>query len=615
MNIIKSMRWGNIFSYGDNNYISFIDNPITQLVGANGNGKSSIPLILEECLYNKNSKGIKKADILNRYTKSKKYWIEVAFEVNNDQYLVYTERSTTAQSVRLEKNGQDISSNTSTNTYKQIEAILGIDSKTFAQLIYQSNSSSLEFLTATDSVRKNFLVNLFDLSIYLDYGTLFKDKAASAAKVVAKLETTVDVKTSQYDVLSLKPTHYQTEVDVPFDDTEELQQTLYDLTTQLKNIDSTNEKIKVNNGIKKKLDTIVHVEKPADIPSRPKIPTKELVQKQTELLTHIKTQNTLIGKFEKLTGVCPTCMSEINSVTVDTLIHDVKVVIDEYTAKLDLVTQELHKAEQTNLEISRESDTYTTALAEYDNYQRKLQSLSGYDISLPSQLLDKHSLEQSIIDLKAKIAAKVAARDSAIKHNAKVIEHNKHIDELLSEMVTLKAEIAEISKELSEERARSVRLLVLAKAFSVSGLVAYKIESLVKILEDITNEFLVNLSNGRFTISFKITGTDKLSVIITDNSKDVDIFSLSSGERARVNVATLLAIRKLMQTINGNKINLLILDETIEALDTDGKECLIDVLLEQEFLNTFIISHGFSHPLLEKINIAKVDNISKIEVI
>jgi hypothetical protein len=30
-------------------------------------GKSSIPLIIEEALYNKNSKGIKKADIPNRY--------------------------------------------------------------------------------------------------------------------------------------------------------------------------------------------------------------------------------------------------------------------------------------------------------------------------------------------------------------------------------------------------------------------------------------------------------------------------------------------------------------------------------------------------------------------
>jgi hypothetical protein len=38
------------------------------------------------------------------------------------------------------------------------------------------------------------------------------------------------------------------------------------------------------------------------------------------------------------------------------------------------------------------------------------------------------------------------------------------------------------------------------------------------------------------------------------------------------------------------------------------------VLLHEEHLNTFLVSHGFSHPLLEKINVIKRNNISQIEV-
>ena len=64
---IKQLRWANAFSYGKDNVINFVAAPLTQLVGRNGHGKSSIALILEEVLFNKNSKGIKKADILNRY--------------------------------------------------------------------------------------------------------------------------------------------------------------------------------------------------------------------------------------------------------------------------------------------------------------------------------------------------------------------------------------------------------------------------------------------------------------------------------------------------------------------------------------------------------------------
>ena len=169
------------------------------------------------------------------------------------------------------------------------------------------------------------------------------------------------------------------------------------------------------------------------------------------------------------------------------------------------------------------------------------------------------------------------------------------------------------SGKLHELSERMSILNVLTKTFSTTGLVAYKIESLVKDLEDITNRYLVDLSDGRFQIGFKISASDKLNVVITDNSHDVDIIALSSGERARVNVATLLAIRKLMQTLSNSRTNLLILDETVENLDAEGKEKLIEVLLAEENLNTFLISHGFSHPLLEKLQVVKEKNVSRIE--
>ena len=45
---LKKMSWSNVFSYGENNSINFDNSPLTQIVGLNGHGKSSIALILEE---------------------------------------------------------------------------------------------------------------------------------------------------------------------------------------------------------------------------------------------------------------------------------------------------------------------------------------------------------------------------------------------------------------------------------------------------------------------------------------------------------------------------------------------------------------------------------------
>ena len=155
---LKKLTWSNCFSYGSDNELDLNDNIVTQLVGTNGTGKSSIPLILEEVLFNKNSKGIKKADIPNREVNNG-YDISLTFDVVDDKYKIDVVRRASIK-VKLYKNGEDISSHTATNTYKTVEEILGLDFKTFTQIVYQNTNTSLQFLTATDTNRKKFLIDL-----------------------------------------------------------------------------------------------------------------------------------------------------------------------------------------------------------------------------------------------------------------------------------------------------------------------------------------------------------------------------------------------------------------------------------------------------------------------
>ena len=164
---LQKLKWDNCFSYGSGNELQLDDNTVTQIIGTNGMGKSSIPLIIEEVLYNKNSKGIKKADIPNRYV-NKGYNIYLSFIKDGESYEITVNRSTNIK-VKLEKAGEDISSHTATNTYKSIQDIIGIDFKTFSQLVYQNTNASLQFLTATDANRKKFLIDLLHLSIMSNY--------------------------------------------------------------------------------------------------------------------------------------------------------------------------------------------------------------------------------------------------------------------------------------------------------------------------------------------------------------------------------------------------------------------------------------------------------------
>jgi DNA repair exonuclease SbcCD ATPase subunit len=195
--------------------------------------------------------------------------------------------------------------------------------------------------------------------------------------------------------------------------------------------------------------------------------------------------------------------------------------------------------------------------------------------------------------------------------NEKRTKRNTRIQVIQEQTDGFLSQLKEASAVLAEESAISSNLEVLKKAFSTNGLLAYKIENLVKELEELTNIYLAELSDGRFTLEFVVLN-DKLNVQITDNGNIVDILALSSGELARVNTATLIAIRKLMSSISKSKLNILFLDEVINVLDDAGREKLVEVLLNED-LNTYVVSHGWTHPLLEKIEVVKNGNVSELE--
>jgi DNA repair exonuclease SbcCD ATPase subunit len=174
----------------------------------------------------------------------------------------------------------------------------------------------------------------------------------------------------------------------------------------------------------------------------------------------------------------------------------------------------------------------------------------------------------------------------------------------------MKEDLKEKDIKLIEKENLNNILELLKKTFSTNGLVSYKIESSVKELEKKINEYLSELTY--FQIYFKLSG-EKLNIEVVDDIGNVtSISNLSSGERARVNIATILAIRNILSSLTSTKINLLFLDEVVGVIDTEGKEKLAEILL-QENLNTFIVSHDWTHPLIPRINIIKEHHISRIE--
>lgn len=594
---LKHLKWSNCFSYGPNNQIDFTRAPLTQLVGKNGHGKSSIALILEEVLYNKNSKGIKKADILNRYIKDNWYSIELVFVKDQDTYRIETRRTNT-QTVKLYKNSQDISGHTATTTYKAIEAILGIDHKTFAQIVYQSNANSLEFLTSADTARKKFLIELLNLTKYTQIGEEFKKLAhelevlVSAAEAKTKTISDWITKYNKQD-LSIKP--LQEVPELP----ESLIIDVNKISQDLRTIEQQNKRINQNNTYKQVQAKL----KVFPVPDKPEDNTQSLIAKKAEHDKAVEDAKKFVKKLQSLGHHCPTCDQPIDQDKNAELLNEQqfiivnnKLVSEELTAQIKLLQEQIN--------------TWQQAVKSQEEWEKYYQLI---DTTLPSELLDQNNLNQRLQALQKEITSCKNSIEQIEAANNRALDHNRRVKLLEEQLEEMTLELDTWQNNLSNLSMRLNIVGILVKTFSTTGLVAYKIENLVKDLESITNEYLEELSSGRFQLTFEIAGNDKLNVIIIDNGNPIDIQALSGGERARVNVATLLAIRRLMQSLSQNRINLLILDETIETLDVEGKERLVEVLLAEENLNTILVSHGFTHPLVEKVQVIKRKNISQVE--
>ena len=464
--------------------------------------------------------------------------------------------------------------------------------------MYQNTNTSLQFLTATDTNRKKFLIDLLKLEEYVEFFDIFKEAARDISFEVNNLNGKSDTIVKWLEENKLESMDILPILNLPkFSESDEQQ--LQQLRHDFEKISENNKKIIDNNFIKDRLteqETNEH-----RLFKGEEISLTAMLQQLGTFSSKEAEAQAHMDKIDTLEGQCPTCEQELDWNELE------KLNLDYLNARTNA-----HNNQVILQEKIAEAKKHNKLCVIRDSQQREYEDLiRDWDNSLPSTILDGEDISSQIDELSSKIASIRNEIESISASNLVAERHNTRISIIQEQSEGMETQLEEVVAALGKIEEQATHLEILKKAFSTNGLLAYKIENLVKDLEDLTNEYLAELSSGRFSLEFVVTN-DKLNVEITDNSKVVDILALSSGELARVNTATLLAIRKLMSSISSSRINTLFLDEIISVLDEEGKEKLVEILLGEE-LNTYLVSHGWTHPLLAKIEVIKEDNISRLE--
>jgi DNA repair exonuclease SbcCD ATPase subunit len=184
----QKIRWKNFLSTGDHwSEIDFQGNTTNLVVGTNGSGKSTMLDALTFSLFNKPFRKVNKSQLINA-TNEKDCVVEVEFNVNNKNYLV--RRSIKPNKFDIEVDGNLMHKESDDRINQKIleENILKVNYKSFTQIVILGSSSFVPFMQLSTSNRRDVIEDLLDIRIFSAMNTLIKEKIRAEKEKIRSLD-------------------------------------------------------------------------------------------------------------------------------------------------------------------------------------------------------------------------------------------------------------------------------------------------------------------------------------------------------------------------------------------------------------------------------------------
>lgn len=630
---LHTLEWDNWFTYGEGNVINF-DNDVTQVVGDNGVGKTSIFIILEETLLGITHKNIRKSSLLNRFTKNPIRSV-LSFSVGNTTYSISYKR--TVKKLTLQffdvTNNTDLSAHKNNDTYKAIYKVLGVsnDPQLLINFIYQSSKSGLDLLEGVDSKRLSFLKSLFGLESYNDIADRIKQKVQEYNNQL--LEAKGQLKSTRAFVESISLEEKLEYLPAYNSSVESLSRTRRDLEEEAsaalvrEKIMKQQEKFQEEQVKLQKLQEALPEESRSELENRKseiKEQISELEKEKQEIKQEYQELSLQIGiirsKKTDISGLasgdtCPTCFQEIKEEFLQKIKESNQQIESEYNKLLEKQKAVSNKGKQKAKEIEAiqaqvsDIEALIYKIRAYNQQKEKVDSFQleeGMNAASRSYSEIKAEKEQ----IEKQIAEEERLARETQEHNRQVELKNSEVENKVKLLKEQKKKLAELEANYNELHQEYKDWEFLKSCYSNKGIISYKLNAKVIELQKLINGYLNILSDGRFSLEFTIV-EEKLKQTLFSYGEPADLTEFSSGETACINIAMLLSIRNALSNSYNTNINVLCLDEIMGLLDDNVREKLIDLLLEEKEVSVFMVSHGYTHPLLKKLYV-KMNNTSYI---
>ena len=269
--------------------------------------------------------------------------------------------------------------------------------------------------------------------------------------------------------------------------------------------------------------------------------------------------------------------------------------LDKLNEAQGKISRAMSKINDLNLKQQRVSSEIALAQNELESIRKKIFD-EAYNL-----LDDAFSSKERLIK---QLEGDIEAAKGSIETLQSTIKELKESSE--AEIIeTLRASLKEFTKKSSE--AISEKSKIESKLNTLKEqeqrfveFKTYLANTKIEALSKITNEFLESIGSD---IQIKFSGytilksgklRDKISISIIRDGIDCGSFGkFSEGEKARVNLANILAMHKLINVnCDDNKgLDLLVLDEILEAVDENGLANMFSALNDIG-TTAIVVSHG-----------------------
>lgn len=565
---LKDIKIQDFFSHVDSEY-SFHNDCCTLIVGDNkdrggnnGAGKTTLFEAISVALTGRSLRDIKKESFINDEAESCLVKLSLYNNVTKHELEITRQffRGNKSSKIEIIEDGEINSTITSVNEAdKRILELIGIGREDLLRYYIISQDNVYTFFTAADNEKKEILNRITSADLInplLEELSNRKKNLEEKKNELSKELVALDSKKETLDeqLEELKNNIVSSEE-------------LLDIQNRIKKLEKRKQSyLEDNNNIHdelKKLDG-----KNLDID---KLESKlKKIKKSIEDKINLKDENKKIIRSaeQDLCGavVCPNCGENfIPESELNLSVEDTKKILKEAEQENKSIETALSKLLEQRKDIQSEIDKSEEI---QDTIRRKKREIKSNDDEI--QIIDKKIVnrKKEIIELKKRKENNVAIKSIEDK-----------IDECERKSEEVQKQIMPLDEELNQVNYWTYYM-------GKNGFKTYLANKAVSVLEGTVNSYLDKFNSD---LSVNINGfkilkdgsvREKIESFVLESGMNPKLFmAMSGGERGRIKLAGILAIQHLINmSLNGNGLNLLILDESLSGIDSEGTMEFVNIL-------------------------------------